>query len=251
MNTIDCNWFSGVSGWRCSPISGRAENVLYVSSPLSMSGGKPFDFYLVNRGDFIFFTDDGLTLFALQTAGIEISSRKNLKGIEAIVEKMGFSLESDGSIEAIFPRAHAEWWIGMSLRMFALIADWQADRYEQHDQDFSLTQEVERILREKEPNRKITFNPKLTIRGGEYGFDFMWGETYVDAIFPTAQSVSARLRKAIMAIQQDDEIDMLFILDDRFDGDRADRELPVLGQVARTVRFTDFSSPNFRYEKLG
>lgn len=249
MKSIDCAWFSAVNGWRCVPIEGRGEDVLYVSSPISLSGGKPLDFYLVSRGDFIFFTDDALTVFALQSAGIEVSTRKNLKGVEAIVEKMGFSLEKDGAIEAIFPRAHAEWWIGMAVRMFSSIVDWQGERFEQHDQDFSLTDEVERILREKDPVRKITFSPKLSIRGGEYGFDFMWGETYIDAVSPTAQSVSARLRKAIMATQQDDEIDMLFILDDRFDSDRANRELPVLGQVARTVRFSDFSSPAFRFDR--
>ncbi|MEO8779937.1 MAG: hypothetical protein ABI389_14870 [Rhodanobacter sp.] len=69
----------------------------------------------------------------------------------------------------------------------------------------------------------------------------LWGSIYVDAINPSAQSVSSRLRKAILASQEDSDIGLLFILDNRFDPEKADREFPVLAQVANTVRLSEFA----------
>lgn len=241
MTTLDCQWFSANNGWHCTKIERHAEETLYVSTPILLADGKPLDFYLIKRGSTFFFTDDGLTLFALQNYGINIDSRRHLKGLESITDRMGFNITENGAIEALIPGDQAAWWMGRVLRMFCGVADWQAERFDQHDEDFTLTDEVERLLKVKAPNRKLTINPRVKLKGLDYNFDFLWGETYVDAIAPTAQSVSARLRKAILATQGDDDISLLFILDDRFDRERADRELPVLGQVAETVRLSDFA----------
>lgn len=241
MSEFNCQWFIANNGWHCKKIEGRAEETLYVSTPVLLADDKPLDFYLIKRGSTFIFTDDGLTLFALQNYGIDIDSRRHLKGLESATDRMGFKIAENGAIEASIPEDHVAWWMGRVLRMFCGIADWQKERFEQHDEDFSLTDEVEQLLKAKAPNRKLTTNPHVKLKGLDYSFDFLWGETYVDAIAPTAQSVSARLRKAILATQGDDDIGLLFILDDRFDRDRADRELPVLGQIAETVRLSDFA----------
>lgn len=242
MNTFDCSWFRANNGWRCVAMEGRAEETLYVSTPVLLADGKPLDFYLIKRGNVFHFTDDGLTIFALQNFGVDIDSRRHLKGLEAITDRMGFKIAENGAIESLIPTDQVAWWMGRILQMFCGIADWQLERFEQHDEDFSLSEEVERLLKAKAPRRKLVVNPRVKLKGLDYNFDFQWGEIFVDAIAPTAQSVSARLRKAIIATQGDDDIGLLFILDDRFDRERADRELPVLGQVAETVRLSDFAT---------
>jgi hypothetical protein len=241
MSAIDCKWFSANNGWHCMKIEGRAEETLYVSTPIVLADGKPLDFYLIKRGNTFIFTDDGLTIFALQNYGIDIDNRRHLKGLEVVTDRMGFKIVESGAIEALIPEDQVAWWMGRALRMFCGVADWQAERFDQHDEDFSLTEEVERLLKVKAPNRRLVNNPRVKLKGVDYSFDFLWGEIYVDAIAPTAQSVSARLRKAILATQDNDDVGLLFILDDRFDRERADRELPVLGQVAETVRLSDFA----------
>jgi len=241
MSGIDCHWFSANNGWHCKKLAGREEETLYVSSPVLLADGKPLDFYLVKRGNAFIFTDDGLTLFALQNYGIDIDGRRHLKGLEAVCDRLGFKISDAGAIETLIPEDQVAWWMGRVLRMLCGVVEWQQERFDQHDEDFSLTEEVERLLRIKAPNRKLVPHPKVKLKGVDYSFDFLWGETYVDAISPSAQSVSARLRKAILATQDNDDIGLLFILDDRFDRDKADRELPVLGQVAETVRLTDFA----------
>lgn len=241
MNTLDCQFLRANNGWHCQPMEGRGEETLYVSSPILLADGKPIDFYLIRRGSNLVFTDDGLTLFALRNYGLELDSKRNWKGLEAIAEGFGFKLDDDGSINALFPEARLAWWMNRVLRLFCGIAEWQKERFDQDDVDFGLTEEVERLLRLKAPNRPLKTNPRVKLKGVDYAFDFQWGDTLVDAIAPSAQSVSARLRKAILATQGSEELNLLFILDDRFDRDRADRELPVLGAVAQTILLTDFA----------
>lgn len=239
MIALDCRWFTANSGWRCSLVE-QPTHALYVSSPVILADGKPIDFYLMHRSPGLFFSDDGLTLFALENHGIEIESRRQLQGLESTIRSWGFTLTENGAIEGEIPTEEFEWWTNKILRMFCAIAEWQAERIEQNDRDFGLTDEVERLLRMKAPNRELIANPHVTLKGVDYSFNFRWGTTLVDAIPPTAQSVSARLRKAILATQEDDDIDLFFILDDRTEAMRAARELPVLGQVARTTLLSDF-----------
>jgi len=241
MTTLDCQFLRANNGWHCKSIEGRGEEILYVSSPVLFADAKPFDFYLIRRGGNLIFTDDGLTLFSLRSCGLELDNRRNWKGVDAIVSGLGFKIDDDGAIHTLIPEGQLAWWMNRVLRMFCAIAEWQKDRLDQDDADFGLTDEVERLLKLKAPGRLLTLNPKVKLKGIEYAFDFLWGDTLVDAIAPTAQTVSSRLRKAILATQQNDDLNLLFILDDRFDRARADRELPVLGSVAKTTRLTDFA----------
>lgn len=240
MNALDCPWFHANNGWHCQRLEGRSQETLYVSTPVLLADGKPLDFYLLRRGKNLTFTDDGLTLFALQNGGIEFGDRRQIKGLENIAERLEFTITDAGTIEALIPEDQLAWWMSRVLRMFVGIAEWQVERIAQRDTDFALTDEVERLLRMKAPDRILLATPNVKLKGLDYSFDFLWGSTYVDAINPSPQSVSARLRKAILAAQEDTEIDLLFILDNRFDPEKADRELPVLGQVARTIRLSDF-----------
>jgi hypothetical protein len=241
MNALDCAWFHANNGWHCERLEGRTQETLYVSTPVLLADGKPLDFYLLRQGRNLAFTDDGLTLFALQNAGIEFGSRRQIKGLESITERLEFTITDAGAIEALIPEEQLAWWMSRVLRMFVGIAEWQAERIAQHDTDFALTDEVERLLRMKAPNRVLVVQPRVKLKGIDYAFDFLWGSTYVDAINPSPQSVSSRLRKAILATQEDTDIGLLFILDNRFDPEKADRELPVLGAVANTIRLSDFA----------
>lgn len=242
MERLDCQFLVKHNGWHCHLLEGRAEEVLYVSTPVLFADGKPFDFYLTRRGATLVLTDDGLTLYALRNYGMQLDSRRSWRGIESIVGPLGFQLEEDGSITCILPSEQLAWWMNRILRLACAIAEWQNERIEQGDTDFGLTEEVERIMRLKAPNRSLTHHPRVKLKGVDYAFDFLWGDTYVDALAPSATSVSARLRKAIFASQENDAMRMLFVLDDRVDEGKARRELPVLGAVAQTILLNDFET---------
>jgi len=213
----------------------------YISTPISLPGGKPLDFYLIQRGDLVEFTDDGITLFALKSIGYALSDKRNWKGLENLGLKFGFQLTDSGQFEAIFPLAEMDAWGGKILRLMAAVVAWEEERSAEGDTDFSLTDEIEMILRAKEPDRKITRNATLKVGRVEMSFDFLWGSTYIDAVAPIPQSVNPRLRKAVLISKEEDPADVLFIVDDRGGKRRkAEDEMSVLGGLSSTILLSDF-----------
>lgn len=231
------------AGWYAAPITAGRIEAVYVSTPIRLPGGKSFDFYLIQHGDRIEFTDDGLTMFALRTLGLALQDKRNWRGLRDETERFGFELKDDGTIEANFPENALGAWGGRILQLFSGIAAWELERRNQLDEDFSLTREVERIMRLREPGVEIVFNPRIRVGSGdEIQFDFLWGDRYIETVAPIVQSVNAKLRKAILLSQELGSVDsVLFVVDDRANRSKADHELAILGQVASAIRFTDFA----------
>lgn len=240
MSSKACSIFFEKSGWYCNVIDVAGHPATYVSTPITLPGGKPLDFYLVSHGDQIEFTDDGVTLFALRSLGYPLGDKRNWRGLENIAIKHGFSLSETGAFEAIFPEPELEMWGANILRLFCAIASWEEDRFSEGDTDFSLTEELEILLRAKAPDRKIERNVMVQLGKSEAHFDFLWGTTYVDAVQPVANAVNARLRKALLINKEVDKVDVLFVVDDRDKQRKADEEIAVLGDLSPTIRLTDF-----------
>lgn len=241
MCTIGCGDFFAKAGWHCQTISAGSGPATYISTPITLPGGKPLDFYLIQRGDLVEFTDDGITLFALKSIGYALSDKRNWKGLDNVGLKFGFKLTDSGAFEAIFPLADMDVWGGRILRLMAAVAAWEEERAAEGDSDFSLTDEIEMLLRAKDPDRKLVRNAILQVGKVEMSFDFLWGSTYIDAVAPIPQSVNPRLRKAVLISKIDDPADVLFIVDDR-GGKRkkAEDEVSVLGGLAATILLSDF-----------
>ncbi|MGX5220276.1 DUF1828 domain-containing protein [Pseudomonas segetis] len=240
MCTIRCSDFFAQAGWHCQTINVGSRPATYISTPITLPGGKPLDFYLIRRGDFIEFTDDGVTLFALRSLGYTLSDKRNWKGLDNLGLKFGFQLSDSGAFEAIFPAVDLDLWGGKILRLMSSIASWEEDRSAEGDTDFSLTDEIEMLLRAKDPQRKIKRNVVMKVGKAEISFDFQWGSTYIDAVAPIPQSVNPRLRKAVLISKADSPADILFIVDDRVNQQKAEDEIGVLGGLASTILFSDF-----------
>ncbi|MCV4287910.1 DUF1828 domain-containing protein [Pseudomonas capsici] len=241
MCAIGCGDFFTKAGWHCQTISAGSGPATYISTPITLPGGKPLDFYLIRRGDLIEFTDDGITLFALKSIGYALSDKRNWKGLDNLGQKFGFCLSDSGAFEAIFPVAELDAWGGRILRLMAAIAAWEEERSAEGDADFSLTDEIEILLRTKAPERKLVRNVALLVGKVEMSFDFLWGNTYIDAVAPIPQSVNPKLRKAVLINKVDDPVDVLFIVDDRGGKKKkAEDEVSVLGGLASTILLSDF-----------
>jgi hypothetical protein len=230
-----------MAGWHCQTINAGSGPATYISTPITLPGGKPLDFYLIQRGDLVEFTDDGIALFSLRSMGYALSDKRNWKGLENLGLRFGFSLSNAGAFESTFPLAEMAHWGANILRLMAAIATWEEDRSAEGDADFSLTDEIEMLLRAKDPERKLTRNATLQAGRTEMSFDFLWGNTYIDAVAPLPQSVNARLRKAVLISKIDDPADVLFIVDDRGGKkQKAEEEIAVLGGLASTILLSDF-----------
>lgn len=240
MTTCTCVNFFKLAGWHCQELDMPGGPTLYVATPLTLRGGKPLDFYLTPRGALIEFTDDGNTLFALTSIGYQLEDRRNWRGLENIALRYGFELNQAGAFHAVFPEREMQERGEKLIRFFSTLADWEDQHYMEGDTEFTLTEEVEMLLRAKDAAAKLERNVELNMGDQSFGFSFKWGETYVDAIKPIQQSINARIRKALVLGQALEDVRLLFIVDDRLSPSKADDEISVLGTVARAVRFTDF-----------
>jgi hypothetical protein len=239
-----CSDLMKAMGWACRRVNAHVD-AIYVSTPLTLPGGSPLDFYLSVDGSRLKFTDDGLTLFLLRNLGYRFEDRRQVHAIAKLAEPLGFTLTPNGEITALFETNQLVMWSGKVLRLFCKVIEWERAHFLSDAADEDLVQEIERVLKLKKPQLQLVRNAAFELGGGQQlHFNFKWGETYVDAVSPTARAVSFRLRKAVRFQRVDDEADrLLFVLDDRdaLHKDDAKRELALLGRVARTVAFTEFA----------
>lgn len=240
---MNCDLFFSQAGWHCAPVEFNGHKMLYVSTPVTLAQGKPLDFYLVDRGTMYEMTDDGITMFALRSSGFALDDKRNWRGLANIAAQYGFTLEEDGSFSAIFEKPHLASWSDRLLRLLTGLAQWESEKYQESDQEFTFAAEIEMLLRAKAPMRSLEKSPVVKINGADLHFDFLWGNTYVDAVKPIAQSVNSKLRKALLISRENIEgVETLFILDDRIHKEKAEEEQAIIGQVAHAIKFSDFES---------
>lgn len=238
---MSCLSFFENTGWHCSTIKHNNVDVVYISTPITLLSGKPLDFYLTYKADYIEITDDGLTMFELRSAGYDFATKHNWNSIESIITKYGFTLAENGSICAIIHKNELKVYGENILLMFSAITFWDEEKRNENDKDFTLTNEVEKLLRFKAPEITLIKDPIIKLHNYEAKFNFLWGSIYIDAIKPTPQSTNSRLRKSLLANKYEDNISILYIIDDRdTDIEKVDREIAVLGQISNAMRFKDF-----------
>ena len=75
-----------------------------------------------------------------------------------------------------------------------------------------------------------------------YEFDFSFDGALVDAIKPSPQSTGHQLRK-VLDIQKGPAItDMLFVIDDRDNAEKAEMERDLIGGVTKAMLYTDLQN---------
>ncbi len=242
MNSLHCcSAYFKQAGWHCATLSNaHGTDTLYVSTPIVLSGGKPLDFYVQLQGSKVVLTDDGITMFALRSLGFDFSNKRYWKGLEKIAKRHHFSLSENGAFEAEFDNEKNIAWGGDMLLLCAEIHAWEKEHSTQGDMDFSLTEHVESLLRRMKPDRDLQHPVVVDVGRATLEFDFKWGRFFVDAIRPSSHMVNARLRKGILMQRIEEDANVLFIVDDRFNTEKARQELSVLGGVAPAIALTDF-----------
>ncbi len=245
-----CMEFFARSGWHCQPLSETttAGQSLYVSTPLTLSDRKPLDFYVSTAQGRVTISDDGSTMFALRSLGFDLTDRRNWRSLSSLAERHGFVLSDSGEFAGSRPEAEFVDLGASVLSLFVGVVAWERERNAEGDTDFSLTSEVERLLAANSPDRKIVIAPTVKTGPLEVDFHFQWGEIYVDAVRPVANSVNPRLRKGILMQRMELEKQVLFIVDDSHVHLKAQNEISVLGAVAPTVAVSAFRAMQDRYE---
>lgn len=238
---MDCTEFFKASGWRCTPIEvSKGAPCLYVSLPVSFASGYPCDIYVFEEpGGWLRLSDDGDTLSHLHRIGYALEDKRRWKGLISLAEEYGFELTEHGELTAALPRERLSSHMDKLLQLYSAVIAWEREHFAEGDQDFSLTEEVERLLHFLDPGREMIRSPRIDTPSGEVRFDLRWGDTYVDALRPNAQSINSRLRKVLMLQSDEDTPDTLFVIDDRPSRIKAESERDVLGRLTRATLLSD------------
>lgn len=182
MNAMTCERWASIAGWNCKPVGSADSTALCITTPLTLPGGKPMDFYLQEEAHSQYeMTDDGLTMFALRGLGYALDDRRNWRGLEALATQHGFELTERGEIRASVPEDRVTEYSGRILQLFSSILAWEAEKFSDADSDFALTAEVERLLRMRDGSRPLLRDVTVQTRAADVTFNFQWGDTYVDA----------------------------------------------------------------------
>lgn len=238
---MECTEFFKASGWRCTPIeASKGVSCLYVSLPVTFATGHPCDIYVFEEpGGRLRLSDDGDTLSHFHRIGYALEDKRRWKGLISMANEYGFELTECGELTTAFPRERLGSHIDSLLQLYSALIAWERDHYAEGDQDFSLTEEVERLLHFLEPGLEVVRSPRISTPTGEVSFDLRWGSTYVDALRPNAQSINSRLRKVLMLQSDEDTPEMLFVIDDRPSRLKAEAERDVLGRMTQATLLSD------------
>ena len=226
-------------GFSCSQVRlPRGDDATYISTPFTLAHGKPLDLFLVESGDSICITDDGFSMAEMIASGINLSDRRTWRGLADLAESFGFELDDNGALTSHATHETLSIKLQSILSVFAGVCSWEKERLESRDADLSFYLAVEKKLRAIDDNRKLIPNATKVFGGQSYDFDFQWGDTLVDTVRPHHNAVNAKLRKVTeISLACEEAPDVLFIVDDSGDTNRASKECKVLGVHSRAVLF--------------
>lgn len=222
-------------GWHCHDLEGAS----YVVSPLSLGGTRPLDCYVKTIGDQMRITDDGGVLWSLQQLGYPVDDGKASRPLRSLALTYHIGLDDYGAFYSEAPAKQAQQHFARWLQFFSALSSWEAERVSTLDHDLEFADKVQKILARYE-KRPLIEAPRIEVGETVYTFDFQWGDLLIDAIPANANATNSRLRKALMVHRLDDEIPMLFVVDDEKSMKRADQEVVVLANVAPAMAFRRF-----------
>lgn len=237
-----CTDFMDLLGFHCDSITRRGHEVLYISTPFTLTSGKPFDFFILEDKTGYKITDDGFAMLELRQSGFELSKRTSWRSLANLAGELGFELGVDGAFFALCGTERLRETVTQALHLASGICQWEKEKSAEGDKDLSFYNEVEALLRRHREQREVVNHPVLVVDDKTFEFDFKWGEDFVDAIKPNQQSVNARLRKSIQFERLTSMSNVIYIIDDRDSYQRAVEERSVLAEVGRAILLSDLES---------
>jgi hypothetical protein len=235
----NCQNFMSILGFYCNTIQRPDGEILYISTPFTLLGGKPIDIFIIERESKYIVTDDGFTMLELRESGFNLDKRTSWRGLSNLAVSFGFELSQEGAFFTYCNKAELRNSLKKFLHLASSICQWEVEKSSEDDKDFSLYFEVEALLKSHKDKRKLINYPSIIYGEKTFEFDFKWGEDYVDAIKPNQQAVNSRLRKSIQFHGYDTESNIIYIIDDRENYEKAIEERSILGGVSQSILLSD------------
>ncbi|WP_435102299.1 DUF1828 domain-containing protein [Arhodomonas sp. AD133] len=229
-------------GFRCREVrsASRRGPVYALDTPFHFPDGEAFTLYAVPHApQVVELSDNGDTLMHLMGLGFPLDDRRRWRGLRDLCEKLHLSLEERGDVRTQLYSDDLASGIEQFGYFMHAVCEWEVEHRGLTDHDHVFIDEVEVHLRAWKPDLTITRDiSAYGASGSPRKFDFLHGDTLVDAVRPSSQKTGAELRKVLDVANGDDERPILVIMDDRSDAQRAREETAILATVARVMQMS-------------
>lgn len=236
---MSCEKLFKQMGFECQPRDG---GTYFVSTPLCFADGEPISMYFSERGNSVLVSDNANTIFHLNSVGMDVSDRKKWRSIRQTVSSFGLTLNDSGEVtgDALLKGAHHL--VSRYLGAMLAIADYEREHSGISDELAQFLDEVEFHLKAWKPNEQLTRNPQITGHSSRsHFFHFQFGKELIDAAKPHSIRTGSILRKAADLQNASIPLQVMVVMDDREDPERAAIETDILSTLVKVLPFTRLS----------
>jgi hypothetical protein len=228
---MNCSDFESLLGMRCNPVADAIE----IITPFTFQDGNGIEIYARSHSSQVHFFDDGTTLFHLNNVGIHLNDKRNLAPLKAIADTHGVALADDGVFELLCNKDTAPKGFASFVSAILGIADWERKQSGVSQDNSLFIEEVAMHLTAWKKDTPLLRKPTAKgFSGRTLEFDFQFGDQYIDAVLPHANSTGAELRKAVDLNNGPlgSKNGFLLIVEDRKSPLNAKQEIEILSRVA-------------------
>lgn len=238
--SVTCESLFARMGFECRE---RSPGVYRVFTPLSFCDGEPIGLYFIQKSDTVHVSDNANTLFHLRSVGMDVSDRKKWKGIRQIVENFGIKLRDSGEVTAFASTTGAADLVSRYMAAMLSVADLERETFGITAEVSTYIDEVEEHLKMWKPDLDLILRPMVTGHSGRvHNFHFQFGDELIEAARPHSNRTGSILRKAADIQNSANPFQIMVVMDDREDPDRARAESDILMTMVKVLPFTRLAS---------
>jgi hypothetical protein len=233
---MSCSGLLERLGFDCIEVDHRT---IAVGTPFAFADGEPIGFYLVEADDRITISDNADTLMHLAGIGLDLSDRRRWSSLRRITESFGIELTDRGEITAVGSKQTEHALISGYLGAMLAIADYEREVIGISQELSEYITEVEMYLKASKPEEPLLLGPAVQGHSGRtHTFHFDFDGKLIDAARPHGARTGAILRKAADIKNAGYPREIVVVMDDREDTDRAKIETDILSTMVSVLPFT-------------
>jgi hypothetical protein len=239
---LNCGWASALTKYDCRQVRATDGQIrLEIGTPFSLPDGSAINLYVIPVGEHVLLSDNGDTLFHLNSMGLDVWHSRRLKGLRQQLSAQKLTTGEQGDIRMLAQPLHAPCAFAQAITRILAVSAWAASELRIEASERDIVAEAEPFIVARNPT--LVLKLKHKVRGAsqaEHTFDYLHGTDLIDVISPSAASTRGVMRKIgdVTNGPFAEHLSPLIIVDDRDDAKRAQNEMGIIASIARTQPFT-------------
>jgi Domain of unknown function DUF1828 len=246
-----CQNIQQIIGFECLPLDEQGK-VARILSPFKFDDGDSIPIYIENVGNKIRFFDDGGVVMHFLSRGVSFANSHKTRFIKTATDRHGLTFTEFGEIEIWSNYDTAPQAFSKYLETLLSITNWENEQRGAISDVSLFIESIAFNLRSWKPHSQLIEHPEYTgISKQKYKLDFKLDQTGIIAVTTNANSISSSIKKILdIRAGSDVELDLLVVIDDRYDRNAANRESLIIQSVANVLPFTKLEQNAYRINSL-